>query len=74
MWQPKLRGEYLSGQKGQTVNLVALAFTGSNPVSPNSDTSGRALCGVLSEAIPVEEKFSEVSSKLTDLFAGVVQW
>ena len=28
-------GEYLSGQRGQTVNLVAYAFTGSNPVSPS---------------------------------------
>ncbi len=27
-------GEYPSGQRGQTVNLLAYAFTGSNPVSP----------------------------------------
>jgi hypothetical protein len=28
------QGEYPSGQRGQTVNLLAYAFTGSNPVSP----------------------------------------
>jgi hypothetical protein len=28
-------GEFQSGQMGQTVNLVAYAFAGSNPASPN---------------------------------------
>ena len=30
----RFKGEYPSGQRGQTVNLLAYAFTGSNPVSP----------------------------------------
>ncbi len=36
-WQVEkyhVKGEYPSGQRGQTVNLVALAFAGSNPASP----------------------------------------
>lgn len=37
------QGEYLSGQKGQTVNLVAYAFTGSNPVSPTVRNAARLL-------------------------------
>ena len=30
------RGEYQSGQMGQTVNLLAYAFGGSNPSSPTT--------------------------------------
>ena len=39
----RVLGEYLSGQQGQTVNLVAYAFTGSNPVSPMRWVTGRDL-------------------------------
>ena len=35
------QGEYQSGQMGQTVNLLAYAFGGSNPSSPTAQlTSG----------------------------------
>ena len=30
----KIKGSYQSGQMGQTVNLLAYAFGGSNPSSP----------------------------------------
>jgi hypothetical protein len=30
-----IEGEYPSGQRGQTVNLVTLVFAGSNPASPS---------------------------------------
>ena len=36
------KGEYQSGQMGQTVNLLAYAFGGSNPSSP---TSSLIYCG-----------------------------
>ena len=32
----KGKGEYQSGQMGQTVNLLAYAFGGSNPSSPTN--------------------------------------
>ncbi len=32
-----VKGEYQSGQMGQTVNLLAYAFGGSNPSSPTHD-------------------------------------
>ena len=35
--RPKITGGYQSGQMGQTVNLMAYAFTGSNPVPPTSN-------------------------------------
>ena len=38
---PKRRGTYQSGQMGQTVNLLALAFGGSNPSVPTT-------CGISS--------------------------
>ena len=33
------RGEYQSGQMGQTVNLLVFTFGGSNPSPPTSDES-----------------------------------
>ena len=33
------KGEYQSGQMGQTVNLLAYAFGGSNPSSPTNISS-----------------------------------
>ena len=38
-------GEFQSGQMGQTVNLVAYAFAGSNPASPSQNVAafGRGL-------------------------------
>ncbi len=58
------RGEYLSGQKGQTVNLVAYAFTGSNPVSPSG-------------SVQVSQEFEQDKccwAKGCPGIAGVVQW
>ena len=37
-------GEFQSGQMGQTVNLVAYAFAGSNPASPNRRILKSASC------------------------------
>jgi hypothetical protein len=34
-----LRGEYQSGQLGQTVNLLSYDFIGSNPISPTDPNS-----------------------------------
>ena len=33
-WQNPEKGRYQSGQLGQTVNLLAYAFVGSNPALP----------------------------------------
>lgn len=33
---PKFLGRYQSGQLGQTVNLLAFAFAGSNPARPTT--------------------------------------
>ena len=34
LWQNPDKGRYQSGQLGQTVNLLAYAFVGSNPALP----------------------------------------
>ena len=39
-------GSYPSGQRGQTVNLLAYAFAGSNPALPTYQTAGGRLSGV----------------------------
>ena len=41
---PRFSGRYPSGQRGQTVNLLANAFGGSNPPLPTTLTS-EAFCG-----------------------------
>ncbi len=41
------KGRYSSGQRGQTVNLLAYAFTGSNPVLPTTKHTSREVCFVL---------------------------
>ena len=46
----KYKGEYQSGQMGQTVNLLAFAFGGSNPSAPTNKPSrldGIGLSGVI---------------------------
>ena len=37
----KIKGSYQSGQMGQTVNLLAYAFGGSNPSLPTKKTECR---------------------------------
>ncbi len=37
-----IKGSYPSGQRGQTVNLLAPAFSGSNPLLPNYPSSKSA--------------------------------
>src|SRR5215813_12263819 len=39
---PAGSGRYPSGQRGQTVNLLAYAFGGSNPPLPTTDTGGNS--------------------------------
>src|SRR6266850_8326204 len=43
---PAGSGRYPSGQRGQTVNLLANAFGGSNPPLPTIDSFGRSVLGV----------------------------
>ena len=43
---PAGSGRYPSGQRGQTVNLLADAFGGSNPPLPTIDSFGRSVLGV----------------------------
>jgi hypothetical protein len=39
---PAGSGRYPSGQRGQTVNLLAYAFGGSNPPLPTTDSGGNS--------------------------------
>src|SRR5262249_38580607 len=39
-------GRYPSGQRGQTVNLLAYGFGGPNPPLPTINSGGSAVCGV----------------------------
>jgi hypothetical protein len=41
----RFKGEYQSGQLGQTVNLLTYVFAGSNPASPTDESVKTLKCG-----------------------------
>ena len=57
----KGKGEYQSGQMGQTVNLLAYAFGGSNPSSPTISSLNYAEVAQLIEHQPSKLRVAGVS-------------
>jgi hypothetical protein len=57
---PARSGRYPSGQRGQTVNLLAYAFGGSNPPLPTMFMVGRAMDDVCGNSSAVERQPSKL--------------
>ena len=57
---PAGSGRYPSGQRGQTVNLLAYAFGGSNPPLPTMFMVGRAMDDVCGNSSAVERQPSKL--------------
>ena len=66
------KGSYPSGQRGQTVNLLASAFVGSNPTLPTfAQLAGRKSCGESGGWDGFVEGGVECKG---ERIAGVAQW
>jgi hypothetical protein len=57
---PARSGRYPSGQRGQTVNLLAYAFGGSNPPLPTMLSVGDAMVDVCGNSSAVERQPSKL--------------
>ena len=65
------KGSYQSGQMGQTVNLLAYAFGGSNPSLPTK--KNRVPVGVAGSRMPSEDGARERMTLIRYVFAEVAQ-
>ena len=65
------KGSYQSGQMGQTVNLLAYAFGGSNPSLPTTDTQSRS--GLQESSGYAFGRFAGGRSLIRFIFAEVAQ-
>ena len=77
---PAGSGRYPSGQRGQTVNLLAYAFGGSNPPLPTTDHRARGMTDRCGNSSAVERQPSKLGvagsnpvSRSIEPFAHVAQ-
>jgi hypothetical protein len=77
---PARSGRYPSGQRGQTVNLLAYAFGGSNPPLPTMFVVGDAMDDVCGNSSAVERQPSKLGvagsnpvSRSRDRHEGIVR-
>src|SRR5262249_40065877 len=77
---PRFSGRYPSGQRGQTVNLLANAFRGSNPLLPTTVGTRAQATTQRGNSSAVERQPSKLGvagsnpvSRSTDTFAHVAQ-
>ncbi len=71
-WENRNKGKYQSGQMGQTVNLLAYAFGGSNPSLPTRDCGSSSVDRA--SAFQAEGREFEPRLPLQRNIAYVAQW